>query len=325
MPTTPAGTAAIRLSGVTKRFPGSDTDAVADLDLEVPTGSITVLVGPSGCGKTTILRMVNRLVEPTSGTIEIDGTEVRSVPAHELRRRIGYVIQHAGLFPHRTVGENIATVPRLLGWPRDRTASRVTELAELMGLAVDLLDRYPAALSGGQQQRVGVARALAADPPILLMDEPYSALDPIVRAHLQDELLSLQERMARTVVLVTHDVDEALKLGDRIAVVRSGGHLEQLASPEELLRHPATAFVKRFLGPERGLRRSALVRASEIGLLDLAGSRPAEGYPTVSAQASVRQALDAVLASPTGVVAVVSEHGTELGLLNAEAIANGLR
>jgi osmoprotectant transport system ATP-binding protein len=323
---------AIELVGVTKHYPGSEAPAVANLDLTVPAGSVTVLVGPSGCGKTTILRMVNRLVEPTSGTVRVEGSDVRGVPAHELRRRIGYVIQHGGLFPHRTVAGNIATVPRLLGWSRQRTTARVAELVAMVGLDGDLLDRYPAALSGGQQQRVGVARALAADPPILLMDEPYSAVDPIVRAHLQDELLALQARLRRTILLVTHDVDEALRLGDHIAVVNTGGRLEQLAAPEQLLRQPATAFVERFLGDERGLRRSALVRVGDIALLPPGtgngGSDSAADIgsgSTVRLSTSLRQALDAVLASPDGLATVTDSDGQVLGHLTADAIADGLR
>ncbi len=256
--------AAIVLNDVTKQFPGSADVAVGHLSLSIATGTITVLVGPSGCGKTTVLRMVNRLVEPTSGQILVEGTDIRSQPVHELRRRLGYVIQQTGLFPHRTVADNIATVPGLLGWDKARTAARVTELAELVGLAPDLLDRYPAALSGGQQQRVGVARALAADPPVLLMDEPYSAVDPIVRHRLQDELLDLQQRLGKTIVLVTHDVDEALRLADRIAVVNVGGRLEQYDTPTNVLRQPASAFVEQFLGAERGLRRMGLLHVADV-------------------------------------------------------------
>jgi osmoprotectant transport system ATP-binding protein len=239
---------AIRLDRVSKLFPGSARPAVADLSLEMPSGSITALVGPSGCGKTTTLKMINRLIEPTSGSISIDGREVTRMPVLELRRGIGYVIQQIGLFPHKTIAENIATVPSLLGWPKDRIRSRVGELVELVGLDPELLQRYPAALSGGQQQRVGVARALAADPPVLLMDEPFGAVDPIVRAQLQREFAKLQRELGKTVVFVTHDVDEAIVLGDRIAVLEPGGRLAQLAPPDELLAHPVSDFVADFLG-----------------------------------------------------------------------------
>src|SRR5690606_15518729 len=208
-------------------------------DLEMPPAELLARVGPSGCGKTTTLKMTNRLIEPTEGTVCLGGTDIRTLPVHELRRGIGYVIQQPGLFPHRTVGDNIATVPHLLGWGRDRVTRRVAELTDLLGLERDMLHRYPAALSGGQQQRVGVARALAADPPVLLMDEPYSAVDPIVRARLQDELLALQRRMRKTIVLVTHDIDEAIKLADRIAILGIGGVVQQVDTPAEMLRSPA--------------------------------------------------------------------------------------
>ena len=256
--------AAIRLSALTKRYPGAARPAVDHLDLVIPPGEIVALVGPSGCGKTTTLKMINRLIEPTSGTIEIDGRPVDELPVHELRRGIGYVIQQTGLFPHKTVGANIATVPKLLGWDKPRIQERVEELSDLVGLERSMLDRYPNALSGGQQQRVGVARALAADPPILLMDEPYSAVDPIVRARLQDELLDLQRRVHKTIVLVTHDVDEAIKLGDRVAILEVGGVLAQAAPPAEILAAPASEFVADFLGEERGLKRLALMTVSEI-------------------------------------------------------------
>jgi osmoprotectant transport system ATP-binding protein len=258
---------AIRLEAVEKRFPGSARPAVDRLTLDIEPGDVVVLVGPSGCGKTTTLKMINRLEEPTAGRIHIDGREIHELPAHDLRRGIGYVIQQIGLFPHRTVADNMATVPRLLGWDKARIGARVEELTELVGLEPEMLRRYPRELSGGQQQRVGVARALAADPPILLMDEPFGAVDPIVRARLQDELLALQATVRKTIVLVTHDIDEAIKLGDRIALLQVGGVLAQYGTPDELLRDPASDFVRDFLGAEPGLKRLSL---QTVGRLPLA-------------------------------------------------------
>jgi osmoprotectant transport system ATP-binding protein len=251
----------IKFSAVSKHFPDG-TVAIAHLDLEIETGELTVLVGPSGCGKTTTLRMINRLEEPTHGRIEIDGTEIRSVDRTQLRRGIGYVMQHSGLFPHRTIHDNIATVPYLLKWDKKRTVQRVEELIQLVGLDPGLANRYPHQLSGGQQQRVGLARALAADPPIMLMDEPFAAVDPIVRTHLQDELLRLQHRLKKTIVFVTHDIDEAIKLGDRIAIFENGAYLAQYACPSDLLAAPVNEFVVNFLGAERELRRLALIPVS---------------------------------------------------------------
>src|SRR5688572_24365533 len=235
VPTAPPDTSdvAIRLEQLTKQYPGAPRPAVDRLDLSIPRGELVALVGPSGCGKTTTLKMINRLIEPTGGTVWVEGTDARTLAAHELRRGIGYVIQQAGLFPHRSVADNIATVPSLLGWKKDRIKERVDELAALLDLDPTLLHRYPSALSGGQQQRVGGARARAADPPILLMDEPYSAVDPIVRARLQDELLHIQRTVHKTIVLVTHDIDEAIKLADRIAILNVGGILEQFGPPAE--------------------------------------------------------------------------------------------
>ena len=257
---------AIRLTGVEKRFDGAATPAVTDLDLEVPRGEIVTFVGPSGCGKTTTLKMINRLIEPTAGRIEVLGRDVAAMKKSELRRQIGYVIQQIGLFPHKTVAANIGTVPHLLGWDRKRVAARVDELVDLVGLDRTLLRRYPSELSGGQQQRVGVARALAADPPILLMDEPYSAVDPIVRGRLQDELLALQRRVKKTIVLVTHDIDEAIKLGDRVVLFQVGGIVAQEGAPAEVLAHPASPFVEEFLGNERGLKRLALLTVDDVAL-----------------------------------------------------------
>ncbi|MFJ8108296.1 ATP-binding cassette domain-containing protein [Streptomyces sp. NPDC096132] len=255
----------IRFDAVSKNYPNGTT-AVDELSLELAEGGITVLVGPSGCGKTTTLRMINRMVEPTSGTVSLHGRDIREVHAPELRRGIGYVIQHAGLFPHRTILDNIATVPLLLGWSRKKARARAAELLELVGLPAEMAKRYPNQLSGGQQQRVGVARALGADPPVLLMDEPFSAVDPIVRAELQAEFIRLQKELHKTIVFVTHDIDEAIKLGDNIAVFRTGGKLAQFDTPERLLAHPADAFVAGFVGQDRGIRRLSFVKAAEVPL-----------------------------------------------------------
>ncbi len=243
----------IRFESVTKTYPDG-TVAVGGLDLVAPSGQITVLVGPSGCGKTTSLRMVNRMIEPTRGRISIDDQDTASMDAAQLRRGIGYVIQHAGLFPHRTVAANVGTVPRLLGWDRKKIRATSLELLERVGLDPAFADRYPHQLSGGQQQRVGVARALAADPPVMLMDEPFSAVDPVVREQLQDEFLRLQAELGKTILFVTHDIDEAVKLGDQVAVLRVGGQLAQLADPARLLADPHDDFVADFVGRDRGYR-----------------------------------------------------------------------
>ncbi len=251
---------------VTKRY-GDGPPAVTDLSLEIGAGEVCVLVGPSGCGKTTTMKMVNRLVEPTSGRVTIDGEDVAALPAVELRRRIGYVIQQVGLFPHLTVGDNVAVVPRLLGWSASRITERVEELLELVGLdPATYRDRYPAALSGGERQRVGVARAMAADPTVLLMDEPFGAVDPIRRERLQNEFLRLQARLRKTIVFVTHDVDEAIKMADRIAILQVGGVLAQYDTPDRLLAAPASEFVERFVGADRGLKRLSLARVGGLAL-----------------------------------------------------------
>ena len=277
---------------VAKRYPGTgagNPGAVEDLSLEVPAGKVCVLVGPSGCGKTTSLKMVNRLIDPTSGRILIGDTDVMRRDVIELRRGIGYVIQQVGLFPHQDVGENVATVPRLLGWDERRRRERAAELLQLVGLdPARYADRYPSALSGGERQRVGVARALAADPPVLLMDEPFGAVDPIVRERLQNELLHLQERLAKTILFVTHDIDEAIKMGDLVAVLQVGGRLAQFGTPDEILATPASDFVARFVGADRGLKRLALVNCGALDLRPVATARAGEDA------AAVRQRADAV-------------------------------
>jgi osmoprotectant transport system ATP-binding protein len=272
----------IEFRGVTKRFPDG-TVAVDDLDITVEAGRVTVFVGPSGCGKTTSLRMINRMIEPTSGTILVDGRDIMRGDAAELRRGIGYVIQQAGLFPHRTIIDNIATVPLLLGWDKSRARTRAAELMETVGLAPEMAQRYPAQLSGGQQQRVGVARALAADPPILLMDEPFSAVDPVVRESLQDELLRLQGDLGKTIVFVTHDIDEAVKVGDKVAVFRTGGHLAQYDEPGVLLARPADEFVDGFVGRDRGYRGLGFLSSEGLPIGELPtvalGGTTAEDQP----------------------------------------------
>ncbi|MCW2634959.1 MAG: transporter ATP-binding protein [Blastococcus sp.] len=253
-----SGTAAeIRLEGVSKVYPDG-TVGVAQLDLTFAAGELTVLVGPSGCGKTTTMKMINRIIEPSTGRILLDGEDVTRVDPVKLRRRIGYVIQNVGLFPHQTVRTNVGTVPRLLGWDKARIRARVDELLETVGLDAAQGDRYPAQLSGGQRQRAGVARALAADPAVLLMDEPFSAVDPVVRERLQSEFLRLQETVGKTIVFVTHDIEEAVRIGDRIAVMSEGGHVQQFATPAELLGRPANSFVADFVGADRGLKRLAV-------------------------------------------------------------------
>ena len=262
----PAEAPSVVFRRVTKRYPGADAPALAELDLEVSGGEICVFVGPSGSGKTTAMRMVNRMVEITEGEILVGGRSVRERSPAELRREIGYVIQQIGLFPHRTVADNIATVPRLLGWESRRVEARVEELLELVRIDPALRERFPAQLSGGQQQRVGVARALAANPGVMLMDEPFGAVDPINRERLQNEFLRLQAEVRKTILFVTHDIDEAIKMGDRVAVLREGGHLAQYATPAELLMAPADGFVEDFVGADRALKRLALMRVGDIDL-----------------------------------------------------------
>lgn len=304
--------APIVLEGVRKQYPDG-TVAVTGLSLEIPAGAVVVLIGPSGCGKSTVLRMVNRLIEPTAGQILLDGVDVATVSPVTLRRRIGYVIQDVGLFPHQTVQANVGTVPRLLGWPRRRTADRADELLDLVGLdPIRFGHRYPHELSGGQRQRVGVARALAADPVVLLMDEPFSAVDPIVRSRLQEEFLRLQASVRKTVVLVTHDLDEAVRLGDRIAVLSEGGLLEQYATPGDLLGTPASGFVAEFVGADRGIRRLAVTPIGDAMLHPVSN---VDGMPTVPRAASLYDALAAMLTAGTDRVLVAGDNGEPAGLL----------
>jgi osmoprotectant transport system ATP-binding protein len=302
----------IRFDSVTKRFPDG-TVGVDRLSLTVEEGEVAVLVGPSGCGKTTTMRMVNRMVEPTDGTITVGGEDVMSVDPPQLRRRIGYVIQQIGLFPHRTTAQNIATVPQMCGWDKASTAKRVRELMQVVGLPESAADRYPHQLSGGQRQRVGVARALAVDPPIMLMDEPFGAVDPIVRAHLQDEFLRLQATVHKTIIFVTHDIDEALRMGDRIAIMSQGGHLEQYDTPASILAKPANEFVEEFLGYERGLKRLALIPVSGV---------QAEQGPVVRPGFSRSEAREVAADAGTDWVVVVTDAGRLLGWRWVEELAD---
>ena len=305
--------ATLEFRDATKRYPGQEQPAVDGLSLEVPAGEICVLVGPSGCGKTTAMRMVNRMIDITAGDILLDGSSVRERQPAELRREIGYAIQQIGLFPHLTIADNIATVPKLLGWGRDRIAARVDELLELVQLDPhDTRSRYPAQLSGGQRQRVGVARALAVDPPLMLMDEPFGAIDPINRERLQNEFLRLQSEIRKTVVFVTHDIDEAIKMGDRIAVLKQGGKLAQYAPPAELLTFPADPFVEDFVGADRALKRLALQRVRDIDLW-----RPPlvrVGEPVAEARAKV---ADSDLPYPL----LIDDEGRPLGWLSERGLA----
>ncbi|MGN6131291.1 MAG: ABC transporter ATP-binding protein [Nocardioidaceae bacterium] len=276
----------LTLKDVVKKYPGQQAAAVDGLSLHVPAGEIVMFVGPSGCGKTTSLKMINRLIEPTSGTIEIGGEDVRSKNVDQLRRHIGYVIQGGSLFPHMTVAENIALVPKLLKWGGGRVTSRVDDLLELVGLDPSRYrDRYPPQLSGGQQQRVGVARGLAADPPVVLMDEPFGAVDPITRQRLQDELLSIQEELGKTIVCVTHDIDEAIKLGDRILILQEGARIAQYDTPEGILAAPANRFVEDFVGAGSTLKQLSLMRVSDLQLRDATTAKVGESAAEALARA----------------------------------------
>ena len=345
----------IEFRGVSKTYPGSKRPVVNDLSFEVPEGEVCVLVGPSGCGKTTSMRMVNRLIEPSEGQILIDGEPNMSMSGTQLRRKIGYAIQQIGLFPHRTIAENIGTVPGLIGWERDHIRSRTEELLELVGLDPGAYrDRYPAELSGGQQQRVGVARAMAADPPIMLMDEPFGAVDPITRERLQDEFLVVQQQIAKTICFVTHDLSEAVKLGDRIAIFGQGGRLEQYDTPAEVLTHPANDFVADFVGSGAAVRRLSLLELGRLELEEIVvstGGAPADGHPvlavddagrparwlhlpgiaeqtpmvTVPMSGTVYDAVDVMLDGRAALVVVVDDDGAPRGALRWDALVGDLR
>ena len=308
----------IEFKEVSKTYPGSDEAVVNDLSFEVPEGEICVLVGPSGCGKTTTMRMVNRLIEPSQGQILIDGESNTEMSGTKLRRKIGYAIQQIGLFPHRTISENIGTVPGLLDWDKRRTKERVDELLDLVGLEPDdYRNRYPAELSGGQQQRVGVARAMAADPPIMLMDEPFGAVDPITRTRLQEEFLRIQEDIKKTIVFVTHDIDEAIKMGDKIAILKQGGFLAQFDTPENILSNPDSEFVSSFVGADRVLKRLSLLRVQDMDLEPANGN--SDGLPKISGALTVKDALSELIGSGSSTGLVEGEGGGR-ELLTMQAI-----
>ncbi len=311
----------IRLTGLTKRFAGAPQPAVDGIDLHIAEGEVGVLIGPSGCGKTTTMRMINRMIEPDSGRIEVGGRDVTHIDPVALRRSMGYVIQQVGLFPHLTIADNIATVPRLLRWDEPRVQRRVDELLALVGLdEPGFRSRWPRQLSGGQKQRVGVARALAADPPVLLMDEPFGALDPITRTRLQDEFLAILKRLRKTIVLVTHDLDEAIRMGNQVAVMRQG-RIEQCDTPLALLARPANDFVRGFVGQDRALRRLALLSVGD----SVETMAVADGAPTVQAIASLRDALAQLLAAGAETARVVDAQGRTLGGLSLSRLLAGGR
>jgi osmoprotectant transport system ATP-binding protein len=305
----------IEIRDLVKRFSGAQRPAIDHLTMTVPEGEVCVLIGPSGCGKTTTMRVINRMIDPDGGGVLVAGRDIMSVDPVELRRSIGYVIQQIGLFPHWSIAQNIGTVPRLLGWDDARIGKRVDELLALVGMEPNLYrDRYPRELSGGQRQRIGVARALAADPPVMLMDEPFGAIDPITRARLQDEFLRILRSLRKTIVFVTHDIDEALKMGDRIAIMRDGA-LVQYDTPEAILAQPADAFVSSFVGSDRALKRLALVRAEEA--LE-AGAAPAQAH-AISADTPLRDALAAMFEKGVDTLAVVRD-GETIGVVTVAAI-----
>ena len=304
------GRVKIRLDKLTKHFPGQREPAVGELSMEIPEGEIVIFVGPSGCGKTTTMKLINRLIEPSSGRIFLDDEDVTKVNPDQLRRRIGYVIQQIGLFPHMTIAENIATVPKLLGWDRDRVTKRVDELLETVGMDPDAYrSRYPKQLSGGQRQRIGVARAMSADPDVMLMDEPFGAIDPITRDRLQNEFLRLQADIKKTIVFVTHDIDEAIKMGDRIAILRNQSQIAQYDTPERILVNPADEFVADFIGRGASLKRLSLSRVRDIEL---------SGWPTVHNDTDRREALRSLQASDKGCLLVLDEQQRPRTWVSAE-------
>ena len=337
--------ATLEFRDATKLYPGQTEPAVDSLSLTVPAGDICVLVGPSGCGKTTAMRMANRMIDMTGGDILLDGQSIKERKPAELRREIGYAIQQIGLFPHLSVADNIATVPRLLGWSKERIRARVEELLELVSLEPgETRDRYPGQLSGGQRQRVGVARALAVDPPLMLMDEPFGAIDPINRERLQNEFLRLQREIRKTIVFVTHDIDEAIKMGDRIAIMQRGGKLAQYAPPAELLMQPANSFVEDFVGADRALKRLSLQRVRDIDLWQgdevpyelvtdeqerpvswrSPDGRQSPATPVLELDDVLRDALSDLLAEEAQYGPVVDEHGKVVGVLSIEILAHAL-
>ncbi|TWF58456.1 ABC transporter ATP-binding protein [Neorhizobium alkalisoli] len=306
----------IRMENVTKRYAESGAPSVDNLTLDVPEGSTVALIGPSGCGKTTTMRMINRLIEPTEGRIFVNGEDVTEADPVLLRRQIGYVIQNVGLFPHMTIAENIASVPKLLGWDQRRIDTRTLELLDLVGLdPKEMLKRYPRQLSGGQRQRIGVARALAADPAVLLMDEPFGAIDPIARTRLQDEFKQILKSVKKTVVLVTHDLDEAIRLGDRIAIMKTG-KIVQYDTPDTILSKPIDDFVANFVGIDRAIKRLSLFTVADA----MVAGAPAASGPSVAATANLRDALSLMVAANSDMIAVADDHGAVTGHLTRDAI-----
>ena len=315
--------ASIELLNVTKQYPGQDQAAVENFSMKINPGELIMLVGPSGCGKTTTMKMINRIIEPTGGSITIDGEDVLSLDQNTLRRRIGYVIHQIGLFPHMTIAENVSVVPKLLGWSKEKTAARVEELLSVVELdPKTFLNRYPKQLSGGQQQRVGVARALAADPPVMLMDEPFGATDPITREKLQAEFLRLQESIGKTIVFVTHDFDEAIKLGDRIAVLGPKSKIEQFDTPAKILANPASAYVSSFIGEGAALKRLALLL---VGNTKMGASSKAHAKAgTVKVSDNLREALDRIVLAGGNTIGVLDASGATVGSLSIEQISEAL-